>query len=742
MNSVSSVETAVPVPMRVLVVDSQTESREQTVERFGQAPDSYSLTTVTDPTEVVELLARREYHCVVSAFQLPTMDGLELLHAVREDNPDLPFVLYTANGSEQLASDAIAAGVTAYLIKDSDHEQGLIDRIKRAVAEAHSLEDLRDRARRLETLVDTLPGIVYRCRNEPNWPMEIVEGEAAEICGYTAEELASGAVSWGGDILHPDERDWLWEDVQKGLSMDGTFEVTYRIVTNDGQTKWMWERGRGVYEDDETLVALEGFITDITARKEYEQELRELSQFRQTIIESANIWINVLDEEGNVVVWNEAAAEISGYSSDEVIGTDDIWAWLYPDPDYRQDILERVNAILEREDEVKDFETTIQTKDGDERIISWYSDAMTDETGEVLGSVAIGRDVTARHRREEQLEETTRQLDGVLDSVEAAIWMRDTNHRFLLVNQTYRDLFGLSDETTVVGTQPSELLPADLAAQLCANDAKVMESAEPLEIEEEIRTDDGHRTYLTRITPLVDESGAVYATCGISSEITKQKQHEQRLAVLNRVLRHNLRNSITAMQGYAHVLAERSNEADRQLAERIIDQATSLASTAEKARDIDRLLALETDAEQVQLGSMIQYVVDEIQANAHDAEITIDLETDPVLHLQSDLLYEILHHVLENALEHTETDPVISIQTTPLADGRVELSIRDNGPGIPELERTAVDDGEEGPLLHGSGLGLWLVKWATTTVGGELDILRTDAGTDVRITLPVFENEA
>ena len=74
---------------------------------------------------------------------------------------------------------------------------------------------------------------------------------------------------------------------------------------------------------------------DITERKRMEDELRRLSQFRESVIDNAHVWIDVLDEKANVVVWNKAAEAISGYSREEVIGRDKIWEWLYPDEKYR-----------------------------------------------------------------------------------------------------------------------------------------------------------------------------------------------------------------------------------------------------------------------------------------------------------------------------------------------------------------------------------------------------------------------
>ncbi|TYT62800.1 PAS domain-containing sensor histidine kinase [Natrialba swarupiae] len=142
-----------------------------------------------------------------------------------------------------------------------------------------------------------------------------------------------------------------------------------------------------------------------------EETLRELNQFREAIIQSANVWINTLDEEGNVTLWNRAAEEISGYPAADVVGDDDIWTRLYPDDDYREEILRSVEEILQGEKAVESFETTIETRDGAERIISWNSHAIVDSEGERQGSVAVGRDVTERRERERQLRRQNERLN-------------------------------------------------------------------------------------------------------------------------------------------------------------------------------------------------------------------------------------------------------------------------------------------------------------------------------------------
>lgn len=142
---------------------------------------------------------------------------------------------------------------------------------------------LRENQRVFTTLLSNLPGMVYRCANDPYWTMEFISSGAFELTGYSPSEFLEKKVNFGSDIIHPDDQKRIWEEVQIALRDHCPFEITYRLVRADGLHRWAWERGTGVYDSDGNLVALEGFISDLTERIEAEQEKELLeSQVRQS----------------------------------------------------------------------------------------------------------------------------------------------------------------------------------------------------------------------------------------------------------------------------------------------------------------------------------------------------------------------------------------------------------------------------------------------------------------------------
>ncbi|MHC4091380.1 MAG: ATP-binding protein, partial [Planctomycetota bacterium] len=126
----------------------------------------------------------------------------------------------------------------------------------------------------LATLMSNLPGMAYRCLNDRDWTMEFVSEGCFELTGHhPADVVDNNKVSYA-QLIHPDDQKAVWNDVQTAVEKSEPFRLVYRITTAAGHEKWVWEQGRGVFSDDGELLALEGFITDITERKRLEEQLR------------------------------------------------------------------------------------------------------------------------------------------------------------------------------------------------------------------------------------------------------------------------------------------------------------------------------------------------------------------------------------------------------------------------------------------------------------------------------------
>lgn len=136
----------------------------------------------------------------------------------------------------------------------------------------HAEEEMRESNKKLSTIINNLRGVVFRCNNDEFWTMQYISDGIYELAGYLPNEFIDNKIRTFGSIIDPDDNERVREDIHNSLETGYLYTIEYRIITSSGSKKWVWERGRGYYENNR-LVALEGFISDITERKKIEQEL-------------------------------------------------------------------------------------------------------------------------------------------------------------------------------------------------------------------------------------------------------------------------------------------------------------------------------------------------------------------------------------------------------------------------------------------------------------------------------------
>lgn len=145
-------------------------------------------------------------------------------------------------------------------------------------ARSRAEEALRESQRMFATLVSNLPGAVYRCRNDPTWTADFVSDGIHALTGYPPDDFIDNAFRSFGDRIHPDDRERVWAETQKAVSQGRSYQLVYRLGTADGQLKWVSEHGRAVHDGRHQLSYLEGFLTDISARKQAEEKVERLNR--------------------------------------------------------------------------------------------------------------------------------------------------------------------------------------------------------------------------------------------------------------------------------------------------------------------------------------------------------------------------------------------------------------------------------------------------------------------------------
>ncbi len=258
-----------------------------------------------------------------------------------------------------------------------------------------------DRARILDTLVDNLDGMAYRCLLDARWRMMFVSQGCLSLTGYGAEELVrDDGASWEA-ITHPEDRAWVRSQIHEAVRAGRRFALEYRIVTRGGQVKWVLERGIAV-ADEEGQTVIEGFMSDVTAQRETLQALQRAELRYRNIFEHASEGIFQTTPEGRYLAANPALARLYGYPSPQALidSLSDIGRQLYVQPGRR----ERFRQLMAQQGEVLNFESEVYRADGSRIWISENAHAVRDAQGRLLYYEGTVQDISERRNYQAQLE--------------------------------------------------------------------------------------------------------------------------------------------------------------------------------------------------------------------------------------------------------------------------------------------------------------------------------------------------
>jgi PAS domain S-box-containing protein len=372
---------------RVLHVDDDLALLELAGECLIRADDRLRIVTETSARDALDRLDADDepIDAVVSDYQMPEMDGLELLDRIRADHPDLPVVLFTGQGSEEIASEAIARGVTDYLQKGggTDTYTVLANRVTNAIERQRVTSELRRREahlRQAQSVAELGSWWTDIESDELHWSDEVYE-----IFETTdAEEPLDHETFLS--FVHPDDRAFV--EAKWTAALEGEpYDIEHRIVV-DGRTKWVRERAEVAFEDGRPVRAT-GVVQDVTDRKERQRRLRETNRRLEAIIDTVDAAIFTKDLDGTYRLVNDTMREMLGVEEGEMVGR--TAADLFP-----ADLAEQFRADDRR---VVDTGEPVRTEEtlplpGGTRTHLTTKTPILDADGNVTGICAVSTDIT------------------------------------------------------------------------------------------------------------------------------------------------------------------------------------------------------------------------------------------------------------------------------------------------------------------------------------------------------------
>ena len=266
--------------VRVLLVDDETDLADVVAINLQQRRESFSVTTATGGQDALSVFESTAVDCVVSDYEMPGMDGLALLREIQQRDESVPFILYTGRGSEEIASEAISAGVTDYLQKraTSDQYDVLANRVENAVARHRSERARQETELRYRNLVEASPHAIFVHRG-PN--ILYANDSVVDLL-----DIDDPTETYGTDPLtyvHPDDRDRIDDRMRRAFDEgEKPGWAAWRLLRDDGEIRHVESRGTPISYDGEPAVQV--VLRDVTDQRRREQRLEALNDATRTLL--------------------------------------------------------------------------------------------------------------------------------------------------------------------------------------------------------------------------------------------------------------------------------------------------------------------------------------------------------------------------------------------------------------------------------------------------------------------------
>ncbi len=592
------------INLSILVIENSPEQFQLIDQQLEQIAPPARPHRVTTRDELEAALDLGGWDAVVSNYGLPDFDFPQILKAIRSHYPDLPLVLVSAPIGEENLVEWLKSGLSDFVLKDHLTRLAFVlGRTRRDAAQRHArasasaelrdsriaalnmMEDadearrhaedvsarlrqeiaghketvhaLREQERQMTTLFSNLPGMAYRCSNGPQWTMAFVSEGSRDLTGYSPADLVENSTVAYGNLIHADDREEVWRQVQTALKRRQPFRIGYRISTACGEERWVWEQGRGVFDEAGTLLGLEGFVTDVSVQRHAELALQRSQALLSQAGRMARLGAWELDvthleaSDASPLWWSEEVFRIFGYSSKEVEPSRQLF-FERVHPEDRGRVMQAVQRSLD-ERRPYEIEHRIIRPDGTERVVLEHAVTVFDDHDGPLRMIGAVQDITARKAAEQAVRNSEARYRELVESANSAILRFKRDGTITFFNEFAQTLFGYPAEE-VLGRNVDLLLPEhesedhDLSGLI--RDIFSDPDRFAFNINENVCRD-GRRVWMAWSNKaILDPKGEVAEILAVGSDITEQRRAEAKVRQMSDRLQLAARAAVVGVWDY------------------------------------------------------------------------------------------------------------------------------------------------------------------------------------------------
>lgn len=505
--SLTTSNKAVRTIIRVLYVDDDIGFLSVAKECL-EAQDNFEVQTASSVNEAMDKLKKGKYDAVVSDYQIPGKDGLQFLEELRKSGNDIPFILFTGKGREEVAIQALNLGADGYINKQGSPETvycELAHSVKSAVGLHKAEEALRSSEEKYRAYVENSPVAFFATDFE--WKYEQVNEAACKLLGYPKEELLQMTTA---DVMFEEDTPLALKHYSQ-LDETGKSRVEFRLKRKDGEP---------VHVILNTVKLPNGkriaFCEDITERKRAAEELRIQKEQLQAILDSLPLQIWYKDRNNRLVRVNKAFVDYMGVSKENLEGKP--LCDLFP-PDIAQKCWEEDKEVITTGQPKTDILDRHESAQGVRLFLS-SKFPCSDQDGNIIGTINSTVDITERKKAEENLKESEERYRQLIEFAPDPIFTYDLNGRLLDCNRQAEKLTGFKKE---------ELLGKDIFTSARSRSLiKIVPGQRTEPAEYELVSTDGSKFDVEISTFPVNRKGKV-EIIAIGRDITESKKAEEAL---------------------------------------------------------------------------------------------------------------------------------------------------------------------------------------------------------------------
>ncbi len=752
--------------MKALLVDDEHDFLEQTKIFIENNLESLKLDTVSNVQDALQKLENHEYSAIISDYQMGEINGLEFLKIIREEkNSNIPFIIFTGRGREDVAIEALNLGANRYIHKGGDprSQYGVLSnalineidsykkdkRLKNSRSKKESIDEVdqsekgpkiseqnrKTLQKRYKALYERSLDGIYLFDFEGDFID--ANPKALEMIGYSKEELSSLNYK---DIF-TDESIKKIDKTTKNIIENGAQDdpTELKLIRKDGNEIWVETKTHVLYKDDEPY-AFQGIAREITERKKIEKKMKK----KERAIQNSLNGITIADLNGDVTYVNDSLVNMWGFENqDEILGRDTLEFF-----ENKEKTQEAINKLLEN----GRWKGELRGKRKDGSIIDVFLSAnlIYDDEGnttDILASIIDISENKSTNRKIEKLHDITQKLERceeedevynlaieaaerILDFEMCSIDSVEGNNFVVKATSSNVDADGSKNTSLDEGIAGRTYKEGD---SFIVDDLNKNENAEPVK--------DNYRSALS--VPIGDFGVFQAVSTGKKQfdeqdvnmaellmdhvvETLKRIKSSKKQDFLHSLLRHDVKNKTQIVEGYLQLLKDSElNDLQSDFTDKALKATREGQSILKKVKTLREIK--EEDVEEKNIKVPLKKAIRSNKELVEKSKISINWDEKDCIVKGGALLEELFFNIINNAVNHSNCENIdIAVEKTK---NDCIIQIKDDGVGIPEEERDAIfKKGYKKGDKAGTGLGLHLVKTIVESYDGNIEVKDSKLG--------------